>query len=211
MNKEAFMHIDKIGDLFLEEILLEYIYPRVFVCRDEHDKKYVFYEVISKDNIDTWVVAKITKKEYCSLINKKTSIKDVYIKKSKNHLFTAVKTYKTKGNIISPFIDANFDIDNARELVNKLPDEKNNNSKSTAREMFEKLGYKKCCDNDDQILDYMYRKNKEVKMVSFKLTEKTFYSYRFYEVENWYKREHFDIDMKLLKAINKQVKELGWG
>ena len=63
----------------------------------------------------------------------------------------------------------------------------------TAKEMFEKLGYKE----DFHIAYIKYYNEKKDKYIWFSKPTKT--------VEIM-----FDIDMDLLKAINKQVEELGW-
>jgi hypothetical protein len=63
----------------------------------------------------------------------------------------------------------------------------------TAKEMFEKLGYKE----DFHIAYIKYYNEKEDKYIWFSKPTKT--------VEIM-----FDIDMDLLKAINKQIEELGW-
>ena len=42
-NKDIFMHVSQLGDLYIFDVLLSYIYPRVFVCQDIYDCKYLFY------------------------------------------------------------------------------------------------------------------------------------------------------------------------
>ena len=65
MNKETiFMKIDEIGTLTIYDVLLSYIYPRVFVCMDEFECRYLFYEIESDDDHDIWLVTKLKKQEY---------------------------------------------------------------------------------------------------------------------------------------------------
>ncbi len=68
----------------------------------------------------------------------------------------------------------------------------------TAKEMFEELGYKIVRD-DEEFLDY----ETEEYYISFWKHKKIFY-----KVEYGY--DAGDITMQELKAINKQVEELGW-
>lgn len=92
-DKELFMNVDQLGDLYIYDVLLSYIYPRVFVCQDVYECKYLFYEMDSADDKDVWLVSKITKKEYYSLIDRKKAIQKAYDKKNSFELFSITKTY----------------------------------------------------------------------------------------------------------------------
>lgn len=92
-DKEVFMHVEQLGDLYMYDVLLSYIYPRVFVCEDIYGCKYLFYEMNSEDNKDTWLVSKITKREYYNLVDKKKPIQKVYEKKTGFELFSISKSY----------------------------------------------------------------------------------------------------------------------
>lgn len=63
----------------------------------------------------------------------------------------------------------------------------------TACEMFEELGYEE---------------NYHIAYVMYYNKEEDYYIWFFKDIKTIEVR--FDIDMKLLKAINKQVEELGW-
>ena len=67
-DNEVFMHVDEFGDLYLYDVLLSYIYPRVFVCEDYYNCLLLFYEISSEQNVDTWIVTKLNRKEYYSSI-----------------------------------------------------------------------------------------------------------------------------------------------
>lgn len=69
----------------------------------------------------------------------------------------------------------------------------------TAKEMFEELGYK--YENYSVIDEICYFENKDVYYV-FSLKSKTFFKKEY--------REPGDITLDELKAINKQIEELGW-
>ena len=61
-DKDIFMKVAEFGELYIYDVLLFYIYPRVFVCQDQYECKYLFYEMDSEDDdIDIWLVSKITK------------------------------------------------------------------------------------------------------------------------------------------------------
>ena len=114
-DKEVFMQVAELGDLYLYDVLISYIYPRVFVCEDTYDSKYLFYEVESKNNKDTWLVTKLAKREYYSLVDRKRSIQKAYENKKGFNLFSISKTY---GDIDD--IKMNFD---AEERIKLLPTE----------------------------------------------------------------------------------------
>ncbi len=115
-DKEVFMRVAELGDLYLYDVLLSYIYPRVFVCEDIYDSKYIFYEVGSKENKDTWVVAKLTKKEYYSLVDRKKAIQKAYEQKKGFDLFAISKTYGDSEDIV----ELTFDV---KDWIKKLPTE----------------------------------------------------------------------------------------
>ena len=105
-NKEVFMQVRELGDLHLCDVLLSYIYPRVFICEGSYNCKYVFWEVSSKDNKDVWLVAKISKDEYCSLVDCQKAIQEVYKNKTGLNLFSITKIYGENGGSIELSLDA---------------------------------------------------------------------------------------------------------
>jgi hypothetical protein len=93
-DNELFMHVEQLGDLYIYDVLLSYIYPRVFVCRDIYDCKYLFCEMDSDaDDKDVWLVARVTEKEYYDFANRKKPIQRVYDGKNRFELFFITKTY----------------------------------------------------------------------------------------------------------------------
>ncbi len=107
------MHVREIGDLYLYDILLSYIYPRVFVCEDDFDCKYLFYEISSTEDLDTWAVTKITTKEYYALVDRIVPIQKVY-KKTGFNTFTISKKYNDDGDEINLSLDV-------KDSLAKLP------------------------------------------------------------------------------------------
>lgn len=74
----------------------------------------------------------------------------------------------------------------------------------TAKEMFEKLGFKqeRC---DSLFIDYVIYDNKNEYAICFRLSNKDIDI-----VNNTFNREYDYLKMPILQAINKQVEELGW-
>lgn len=72
----------------------------------------------------------------------------------------------------------------------------------TAQEMFEKLGYGKTFHDDYEIVYSAYNGSFKEAEIEFDLEEQTFYCTSFDAISI--------VDMSVLKAINQQVKELGW-
>lgn len=93
MSKDIFMRTDRFGDLYIYDVLLSYIYPRVFVCEDDYDSKYLFYEMDSNEKTDTWLVTKIKKTTYYDLVDKKSTIQDAYNNSRKQDRFEIRKKY----------------------------------------------------------------------------------------------------------------------
>ena len=111
--EEVFMHGQELGDLYLYDVLLSYIYPRVFICEDSSKDKYIFYEVSSKDNRDVWLVSKISEEDCCSLAEGKKAIQTAY--EGRTDIFSVTKTYgQTKDTI-----EISSDVS---EWVKKLPE-----------------------------------------------------------------------------------------
>ena len=44
-EKGVFINIPDIGDLYIYDVLVSYICPISFVCVDDYETKYLFYEI----------------------------------------------------------------------------------------------------------------------------------------------------------------------
>ncbi len=115
-DKEIFMYVKELGNLYLYDVLLEFIYPRVFVCEDSFNSKFLFYEMSSNHDKDVWLVSRISKLEYYDLIDRKKSIQKTYDGKAGFNLFSITKNYKTDGDEIELSL-------NAKEWIKMLPSE----------------------------------------------------------------------------------------
>lgn len=71
MKNRVFMNIKHIGNLYIFDVLLHYIYPRIFVCEDEFGSKYLFYEITEDTSFDKWLITKIRKNDYFDIIDGK--------------------------------------------------------------------------------------------------------------------------------------------
>ena len=81
----------------------------------------------------------------------------------------------------------------------------------SAKEMFEKLGYKQE-ENDKRYISYCwyYHGDKDcIRKIVFDLQDKGFLAYSPYNLDEYEDCSIF-IELKELQAINKQVSELGW-
>lgn len=97
---KAFLSTVELGELFLYDVLLSYIYPRIFVCEDEFRSKYLFYEMESDGNTDTWLVSKTKELDYYDLVEKRKSIQSIYRVATKNHIFLISNTYGEKDIVV---------------------------------------------------------------------------------------------------------------
>lgn len=83
MCKKAFsiVSLPVLGDLRIKDILLYFIYPRVFVCENDKGTMYLMYELAdinNTDDTDIWLTVIITPDEYYKLVNCEVSIQDIY-------------------------------------------------------------------------------------------------------------------------------------
>ena len=113
---EVFVQVEELGDLYLYDVLLHFIYPRVFVCSDIYDSKYLFYELSNENSADTWIVSKITKNDYYSLVDGNKPIQNAYKNKKGFTLFVITKYYGNTEDRIE--LSTNTD-----EWITKLPKE----------------------------------------------------------------------------------------
>lgn len=93
-----------------------------------------------------------------------------------------------------------------------------------AKEMFEELGYECISGEDSELVNYQKIEDDEFKRTDFIMAELVFYKDRKeYWASKWYNeykegtnniikkpRKILMIDIKHIKAIQKQIEELGW-
>ena len=92
--------------------LLYYIYPRAFICRNETGKLYIFYEVMSRNDIDTWLVVEITEKERVTLENGSIPVQGLY--SSDHDVFSVSYNHEKEAS------SASYDPADTEALVRKL-------------------------------------------------------------------------------------------
>ncbi|MGN0906859.1 MAG: DUF6575 domain-containing protein [Bullifex sp.] len=144
-DKDVFMHVNELGDLYLYDVLLTYIYPRVFVCEDLFDCKYLFYEMSSMDRKDVWLVSRISKNEYYSLVDRKISIQEAYINKNGYNLFSLSIIYSDAGDVT----ELSSDIET---WIKELPEDPVFSEKETADDISERT-LKAARDADATVFD----------------------------------------------------------
>lgn len=99
MCKEAFsiVSLPVLGNLYIKDILLYYIYPRAFVCKNDKGAMYLMYELAdinNTDDTDVWLTVIITIDEFYKLVNCEVSIQDIY-NLYPNDTFLIKKDYTT--------------------------------------------------------------------------------------------------------------------
>lgn len=102
----------ELGNFYLCDVLLEYIYPRLFICENDNGKLFLLYEISSQENRDIWLVKEIFEEERESLSNKKFSLQEMFQNDSDKN-FLLVKTYGET--------DKDEIITNAENTLEKLP------------------------------------------------------------------------------------------
>lgn len=113
--EEFLFKSELLGNLYIIDILLYYIYPRCFVCKNEKHQKYLFYEVSSDDKISVWVVCGLEDSDLEDIKNKKCSIQDIYKRYECIELTydyeTCSSTYILSDNVISmlPKVDVYYE------------------------------------------------------------------------------------------------------
>ena len=112
-NKDFFASVEGDDNLYIVDVLLSYIYPRIFICENDENDKFLLYEMSNENNIDTWLVARISDDEYDSLQNKKLSVQEVY--RGKDDMFLLSKVYKENEDVV------HISFDNLDFWINKLP------------------------------------------------------------------------------------------
>lgn len=61
---EVFLNVPEIGRLYFKETLVEYDFPLIFICEDDYDSLYLFYETEEADEFMEWQTVKITRQTY---------------------------------------------------------------------------------------------------------------------------------------------------
>lgn len=117
MKNDVFIYTEQFKELFLKDILLSYIYPRVFICEDDFECKYLFYEMESEDNYIKWLVTVLKKKDYLDLLDKKKPIQSIYRNASTHNLFSITKTYHDEKDTVG------ISFDEGMSLLDLLPAE----------------------------------------------------------------------------------------
>lgn len=84
---EKFLNIQNFGDLYIESVLLQYTFPRIFICEDDSRKKYLFYEISENTSHDKWLVKEINMVDYQNIINGQRSVES-YLRKENTYLIS---------------------------------------------------------------------------------------------------------------------------
>lgn len=113
LEEKPIIDNDEIGKLYLTKVLLEYCYPRVFICEDTKGQEYLFYETCVNEAMAYWLVTQINKEECESIINRESSFQSIYNKENKKP-FVIKKVY---GIVDGDYIE----VDGVEEHLKRLP------------------------------------------------------------------------------------------
>ena len=113
LEEKPIIDNDEIGKLYLTEVLLDYCYPRVFICEDIEKREYLFYETVVNEALAYWLVTQINKEEHESIMNRKASFQSIYNKEGKKP-FIIKKIY---GIVDGDYIE----VDGVEEHLKRLP------------------------------------------------------------------------------------------
>lgn len=97
MSENIFIETELFGNLFIYDVLMSYIYPRIFICQDDYECKYLFYDISEDEQKDEWIVVKIKKDEYYSIID---GLKSVQSYLFNNKQFYVCKKYLDESDSI---------------------------------------------------------------------------------------------------------------
>ena len=93
MYEEPLFSGKSIGNLYMNRVLVSYIYPRIFICRNDDGQRFLFYEMVGNDKCDKWLGIKITEEESKMLCTKQCSVQSLYMKCPCGELLTLTQTY----------------------------------------------------------------------------------------------------------------------
>lgn len=96
--EDVFLKVEPFGTLYIKDILLYYIYPRCFVCKNRGNEEYIFYEVAGSDSTDVWIVCNISESDLEDIKSKKSSIQEIY---RKYECIRLVYNYETQSTYLT--------------------------------------------------------------------------------------------------------------
>lgn len=64
---EVFLNVPEIGRLYFKETLVEYDFPLIFICDDDYDSLYLFYETDEALSLELFQKLSIQEKSFLSL------------------------------------------------------------------------------------------------------------------------------------------------
>lgn len=103
--KEKFLEIEDIGQTYITNVLLFYIYPRAFVIEDDKGNMFLLYEWTDEEN---WYATQISDSEYSKILSQELSLQDAFT---------------SKQSFIIKAINDNYFVEKAdvSDLLNMLP------------------------------------------------------------------------------------------
>ena len=93
-RNDVFLKTKEFGDLYFKDCLLNFEYPRAFICKKlDSNELFMFYEMESNGSSDIWLMVGISNDEYWNIANRVVSLQDIYRNKPVNDLCTVINLY----------------------------------------------------------------------------------------------------------------------
>lgn len=107
------MRVPHFGNLYIYEVLYNFIYPRIFIAINDADKKFLMYEMVNEHGHkeqDLWLTVPVGEETYDGLMKGLISIQDAFLYRI--FCFCIIYDYIGENGSIS------YD---AEDFINKLP------------------------------------------------------------------------------------------
>lgn len=111
-SEQLFLTVNGI-DLYISEVLLEYGYPRTFLCYSHLNATYLFYEIEADDVHTTWLAVKITPETCQGIMDKHIPLQQPFKTAKIPSIFGITQTYEPSS------VTKSFDV---ADLLKRLPE-----------------------------------------------------------------------------------------
>lgn len=112
-SEHVFLTVNGI-DLYISEVLLDYIYPRAFLCYNHLNAVYLFYEIEADNTHTMWLAVKITSETCQDIMDKRIPLQQPFKTTEIPNILGITQTYETSS------VTKSFDV---ADLIKKLPED----------------------------------------------------------------------------------------
>lgn len=100
--REKFLEIKDIGETYITDVLLFYIYPRSFVIENNNGNMFLLYEWVDEES---WYATQINDSEYNKILNKELSLQDAFTGKCSFIIKSINEKYFTEKASVSDLLN----------------------------------------------------------------------------------------------------------